>query len=209
MIERFERPVTPADLSPGLVALIGEVAPGQVPIYVDAIPTEGAPPDECFGLVDRQVACYGGVAVLGWALWEFPTLFVEAEFHCVWRAPGGRLIDVAPKKSPTTRILFVLDEQRRYEGHSVNNMRRPLRKDPAVAEYLSTFEDLFMLMNRGARAGQHGEISLVGDEALEFHAIQSRQAALGTYVMGLAPVVGPYLPCPCGSGKKLKWCCGG
>ena len=35
--------------------------------------------------------------MIGWSLWEFPTLFVGAEFHAVWRKPDGSLVGVAPE----------------------------------------------------------------------------------------------------------------
>ncbi len=202
----FHRPVTPASVTSELAALCRSLVDDCDAVYVEVQPLVGAASNECFVLVDEQVDARGGQAVSGWALWEFPTLFVEAEFHCVWRGPDGRLIDIAPKRAEVARVLFLRDGRRRYEGIQVNNVRVPLRHDPVLIEYLATFDDEFALMNRGARAREHGEIVLEGSEALEHHDILDRREAAYFALAPSLPRVGPYHPCPCGSGRKVKWC---
>jgi hypothetical protein len=203
---KFQHPVTPAEMSRPLTALCKGIVPDATPLYIDLRPLNGTPPDECFPIVESQVATYGGDLVMGWTLWEFPTIFVEAEFHAVWRSPTGELIDIAAKKWPTSRILFLEDPIRRYEGHQVNNVRRAINKDPVIVEYLATFDAQFELLNRGERAHHHGEIHLEGREAAEFDAIQKKLALLQSQLDSRLPSFGPYSPCWCGSGKKVKWC---
>ncbi|MEY4704924.1 MAG: hypothetical protein RL042_1126 [Nitrospirota bacterium] len=203
---KFKRPVTPAEMSRALTALCEDIVPGATPLYIDVHPLSGAPADECFSLVSSQVATNGGDLVVGWILWELPTLFVEAEFHAVWRSPAGKFIDIAPKKSPTRRILFLEDPLRRYEGRQVNNVRRATSQDPVVVEYLTAFDSQFELLNRGERAHRHGEIHLEGSEAAEFNAIQKKLVLLQLRIDSHLPSFGPYSPCWCGSGKKVKWC---
>ena len=203
---KFQRPVTPAEMRGPLTVLCKGIVPGATPLYIDVRPLNGAPPDNCFPLVERQVVTYGGDLVLGWTLWELPTIFVEAEFHAVWRSPAGEFVDIAPKKSPTSRILFLKDPSRRYEGHQVNNVRRVISNDPVIVEYLTTLDAQFELLNRGERAHHHGEIRLNGSEAAEFDAIQKKQALLRLQLDSRLPSFSPYSPCWCGSGKKVKWC---
>ncbi len=203
---KFTRPVTPAEVSSDLRALIEEIAPSQVPLYVDVEPLPDAPSDECFALVDFMLEQQGGQAVVGWSIWEFPSLFVEGEFHCVWRRPDGRLVDVAPKKAECRRILFLPDLHRHYEGRQVSNLRRPIHIEPVLEAYLASFDAEFELMNRGERATQHGEIRLTGAEAAEFARIQEIRGSTHLSLSARFPTVGPYHPCPCGSGKKVKWC---
>lgn len=205
-MSHFERPVTPAEITAQVRELIEQIVPGGQPVYVVVEPLDDAPADECFPLVDALVKRHGGEAVTGWALWEFPTLFVEAEFHCVWRMPDGRLVDMAPKQSPTQRVLFLPDPTRIYEGRQVNNVRRPLRHDPVLLAYLSTFDAQFELLNRGDRAHQHGMLQLLDEEAEAYHRIQARRAQLYLQLLPMFPDVGPYHPCPCGSGRKVRWC---
>ena len=77
---KFQRPVTPAEISRPLAELCSELVPGTTPFYIDVFPLNGAPANECFPLVRRQVEAEGGELVIGWSLWELPSLFVEAEF---------------------------------------------------------------------------------------------------------------------------------
>jgi hypothetical protein len=207
-MEKYEHPITPAELSPALVSLCQEIVPGGTPIYVDVHPVQGQPSNECFPIVEDRVRREGGGAVCGWSLWEMPTVFIEAEFHAVWRSPSNELFDIAMKKRPTQRILFLADPRRRYEGHQINNIRKPLNRHPAVVGFLNTFDEEFDLMNRGERAYQHGDIILDDDEALEFQDIQRSRALYELEILRLIPEIGPYGPCWCGSGKKVKWCHG-
>jgi len=89
-----------------------------------------------------------------------------------------------------------------------DNIRRPLCFDPAVIGFLDACNEEFELMNRGARAEQHGRISLRGEEAAEYERIQKTKAQFSAQMLPLYPKVGPYGPCWCGSGKKVKWCHG-
>jgi hypothetical protein len=203
---KFHRPVTPAEMSGPLTGLCKSIVPDATPLYIDVRPLNGALPDECFPLVENQVATYGGDLVVGWTLWELPTLFVEAEFHAVWHPPAGELIDIAPKKSPTRRIFFLKDPFRRYEGCQINNVRRVISKAPVIVEYLAALDAKFELLNRGERAYHHGEIHLEGRDTAEFDAIQKKLALLQLQLDSLLPSFGPYSPCWCGSGKKVKWC---
>ena len=203
---KFQRPVTPAEMSGPLTALCESIMPDATPLYIDVRPLNDAPPDECFPLVESQVGIYGGDLVVGWTLWELPTIFVEGEFHAVWRSTAGGLVDIAPKKSPTSRILFLEDLSRRYEGRQVNNVRRAIIKDPIIVEYLATLDAKFELLNHGERAYHHGEIHLEGREAAEFDTIQTKLALLQSQLNSRLPSFGPYSPCWCGSGKKIKWC---
>ena len=203
---RFERPVTPAEIWSGLQALVEQIVPGGNPLYVDVRPLQGALVDECFPLVEKHVVEHGGQPIFGWSLWELPSLFVEAEFHCVWQQPSGELLDIAPKKQPTARVLFLADPHSKYEGKQVNNVRQAVKSDSALIAYLATFDAEFELMNGGERAHQHGAIELLDKEAEEYHAIQQQRAYLYFQLQHSFPVIGAYHPCPCGSGKKVKWC---
>ena len=207
-MSRYQNPVTPAEVSGELDSLCTALAPNVVPIYVDVRPIHNAPANECFSLVDSAVQREGGSSLLGWALWELPGVFVEAEFHAVWASPTGELIDVAPKNRPVSRVLFLPGKDLVYSGRQVNNVRRTLSLDPCITEYFATFDAEHELMNRGDRVDQHGEIELVDSEADEYYLIQTQRATLFLQVLGLAAFIGPYMPCPCNSGKKVKWCHG-
>jgi len=202
----IRRPLTPAEINSSLRALIGELVSEGKPLLVDVVPVNNASANDCFLHVPERVALEGGEQVLGWSLWELPGVFVEAEAHSVWCRPNGKFLDVAPKNSKTARVFFLPDPLLRYEGRQINNVRRAVVHDAYVQAYLDTFTDEFDLMNRGDRAGQFGEIALSGEEVAEYQNIQEQRARAFFGLLPRLPQAGPYLPCPCGSGKKMKWC---
>ncbi len=207
-MNRYFGPVTPAEVSRELAALCATLVPEGKPTYVLVQPDPDTPANECFPLVEGAISRHGGKLILGWSLWEFPGVFVEAEFHAVWASASGELIDVTPKTRPVERVLFLPSKELTYSGRQVNNVRRPLSSDPRVIDYLSTFDATFELLNRGARADQHGEIELTDSEADEYTSLEKKRALLFPSVLQLSAFIGPYTPCPCNSGKKVKWCHG-
>ena len=96
--------------------MCAQLAPGENPLYVNVVPQPGATINDCFPLVTERVREQGGTAVLGWSIWEWPTLFVEGEFHAIWKSPAGDLVDIAPKAIPISRIFFLPGPNARYEG---------------------------------------------------------------------------------------------
>lgn len=202
----YQHPVTPSDICQTLSEMCSEIAPSATPFYVDVAPILGAPINECFSLVECYVRQHGGTRVIGWSLWEMPGLFVEAEFHAIWRSPEGSYLDIAPKMEATARILFLPSPDVIYSGRLVDNIRRPIGNDPKVIQYLRCFNDLFEFRNRVQKAGQHGEIELKGADQAELKTIQFRMASAHQAIAHRFPNHGPYLPCWCGSGKKMKWC---
>ena len=96
--------------------------------------------------------------MLGWAIWEYPKVFIEAEFHSVWQAPDGVLHDLVPRQQPPVRILFVRDPRRRYVGRQVDNVRKPLTNDKNVKEFLALQGRMFALQNEGDLADYHGPL---------------------------------------------------
>jgi hypothetical protein len=205
---RYQLPVTPSETAGNIARLCAELVPGQTPVYVDVQADLEGPVKECFPLVTARVDLDGGNSVLGWALWELPGVFVEAEFHAVWRDPTGKFADITPRNRPISRILFLPDASTVYEGRQIENVRHPINQAPEIAQYLDTFRDEFSILNRGSRANQYGEIVLSGQEAEEMNAIYEKRASLHYKVLALSSSVGPYTPCLCSSGKKVKWCHG-
>lgn len=206
--ERMAPTITPSRISPPIASLCGELVQSGSPLFVPVVPAPGAQYKECFQAVNRQVEEYGGFVLYGWRIWEWRDVLIEAEFHAVWKDPKGSLLDVAPVPSGEESILFLPDPNRQYEGRQVNNIRRPLRDDPVVVEFIRASDAEFRLLNRGDRAAQHGEIRLIGAEAAELVAIQRSKAEAGKRLLALPRSTGRNDPCRCGSGRKYKKCCG-
>lgn len=91
---------------------------------------------------------------------ERPGVFIEAEFHAVWRSESGQCLDIVPRPLPFDSITFLPDPNRNYAGLQVDNVRKPLVKDNDLVRYLFLFKRRFAIMNTGDLAGQYGEIVL-------------------------------------------------
>lgn len=66
-------------------------------------------PGRCFDNCEHIKSIVGGEVIHGWAWHQFHDLFVVAEFHGVWRAPDGQLIDVTPPPIPRKDTVFSCD----------------------------------------------------------------------------------------------------
>lgn len=134
-------------------------------------------------------------------------MFIEAEFHAVWKNESGILRDLTPKDIKLSRILFLPDHNRVYDGKQVNNVRRALANDIDVTKFIQASEDEYKILNRGERAKQTGEIVFEGLEAIEYNNIMKRKySAQANIVRRYPPQKND--PCPCGSGDKYKRCHG-
>ena len=101
-------------------------------------------------------------------------MLIEAEFHAVWERPAdGALIDIAQRQLPFTSITFLPDPQRMYGGRQVDNVRKPLNKDPKVRQLIHLKGLHFEMLNAGARAQQY-EIALSGKERKVYGARQKQ-----------------------------------
>ena len=197
---------TPRAVSGEILQLCKRLAPSAQPQYLPVIPVAGAVPRDCFPVVERQVLAHGGTMCCGWQLWEWPRVLLEAEFHAVWRDNNGILHDITPKDAPKERILFLPDPLRTYERRQVDTIRVALSSLPQVQAYIEACELEFEFWNRGARADQHGEIHIKGDEAREYRTIQERKMNSFLSILRELPKPGRNELCWCGSGRKLKKC---
>ncbi|WP_237051002.1 SEC-C domain-containing protein [Lysobacter capsici] len=171
-------------------------------MYLAVKPDPEAFVNECFPNVEAKIVRAGGSMLCGWQLWEWPHVLVEAEFHAVWLSPDGGMVDITPKPHGETRILFVPDERRRYDGRVVDNVRMSLRDDQLIRHFIRVSEAIVRVMNRGERASQYGHVSV---PAREIEPLLQAQDFLGrSLVSGLRD----HDPCLCGSGGKYKRCHG-
>jgi len=136
------------------------VVTNGAPINVTCRPLPNYPENECFPIVEEYVADNGGERIIGWAIWERRGVFIEAEFHAIWRSPEGENIDIVPRLFPVDSITFLPDPNKRYVGLQVDNVRKPLVKDNDVIRYLYLFKRKFEIMNSGDLAGQYGRIAI-------------------------------------------------
>ena len=154
------------------------VVPDVSPCLVKCHPLNDKPTNECFSLIPEYVATNGGSQVIGWAIWEFSGVFIEAEFHAVWCSPTGKLVDIVPRVKSFKEILFLPDSSRKYEHRQVDNIRKQLVEDNDVKRFLFLFHRQFQILNAGERAYQRGVISLPKATAREIESIRKDLARL-------------------------------
>jgi len=143
-----------------------QICKGVQPVWVDIHPDNTAEPSSCFVTVAKAVKAYGGKCVCGWDITEFPTVYLEAEFHGVWCNTDGELIDLTPHELPYKRILFLPDATRQYEGYRLDNFRIASTPDPLVARYIEIAELLYADMLKNGQVHQLGTLKMSRNYAI-------------------------------------------
>ena len=111
------------------------------PVFVPLRPRADSIENDCFENVRRQIAAEGGEIVHGWRIYGFPELFLEAEFHAVWKSPRGDLLDVSlPPEEGTARIVFFPDPTRSFQGEPIPNRHWPLVRMKELRDYFEAFD---------------------------------------------------------------------
>lgn len=175
------------------------------PIYVDVIPEPQTKESDCFRIVPNKIRESGGKAIFGWTIWEHK-YFIEAECHTVWEDNEGNLLDITPKQNNSQRILFIEDDNIKYDGKQIPNLRINISKNTLVDDLISTCDYFFFLRNKGKRALVYDLKSILTYEELrEIKKI----SILKEMILALLENDGNRNSlCLCNRGKKFKNCCG-
>lgn len=196
---------TPPQITPEILKLCSAVNPGQIPIFIPVLPDQYSQIDHCFFNVKDKCEREGGIIEYGWAIWEWPAVLIEAEFHAVWKKPDGNLIDIS--KRVEGQILFLKDEKRTYDfnknGYRVDNIRKPISNSPLVREYIGLAEEKFQIEERFSFGS---EVRVPKD--LYYPILFRMKELMDIFFHGMGMgKIGRNSPCPCGSGLKYKKCC--
>ncbi|ENW78683.1 hypothetical protein F909_03645 [Acinetobacter sp. ANC 3929] len=200
-------PLTPCIEGEPVKALLKKMNSEIKPFYVRCQPNQLRVENECFPLVDQYVQEHGGERINGWSLWEQPNLFIEAEFHAIWKSQEGDYLDLNYRPNKTENILFLPQLDLIYEGFQRNNIRLPLTNNRNVHDFLKVKDYEYEFNNRGNRKLVHGEVHIT--DPLELREYENLMHALFILGLELNKLIKPltnYDPCICGSGKKAKWC---
>lgn len=196
---------TPKGLFSHVIEFTDSIVPGGSPTFLTVMSGQDDLVKDCVNNVGRKISKEGGEVSYGWKIWERYGLMIEAEFHSVWLSPEGKYIDVTPNETAFMEILFLPDPDLKYEGKQINNIRKNLKADPDVQEFIRIHDSLFEIMNRGERAHQHGEIILSDDEVGELEELAKRSEQVGFRIEAKKPERNEL--CWCGSSEKAKRCC--
>ena len=208
----------PKAITEQILGLCRKIGATERPIFIKVQPAPTSILNECFPNVDRVVKARGGSLQYGWSLWEKPDIFMEGIFHGVWKDDSGNLIDDTPHDDGDEQILFLPDTGRVYTGAPVNNVRMVLSKDPAIIARFKRTEAFHALMRKYNVDGRIFSIPtneiLAALKGASIHEIAGHVGEESFWNMvrqgdiKLPTKVGRNEPCPCGSGKKYKHCCG-
>jgi SEC-C motif len=200
---------TPSPLDRHVIAFCRGISPKAKPVLLPIKDEAGAIPLECFSNVRSKVSKEGGRIVFGWAIWEWPNVYVEAEHHAVYEGPDGcEWLDITPSETPNifTRV-FIEDASAVYdfqnEGIRRDNHRLALHNDPLIQEFFRGAKAITEALNKLPGIGE-----IIVPEPVARH-IQTLEINQAHRTMAL---VRKYLkrndPCFCGSGRKFKACHG-
>jgi hypothetical protein len=129
-------------------ALCNSLRQNGQPFYVPFRPLPEAPLRECFSVVAGHVLANGGQVVLGWNIVELKGIWLEAEFHAIWRSPDGELLDLTPREFPQSQYLFLPDGEQPYEGTQVESKFHPLTNHPSVIKHIQLAPEFYYETNR-------------------------------------------------------------
>lgn len=197
----------PQASTPHVLEFCQRIGPA-IPVRLTIQPEAGCLPGDCFPNVRQKVEREGGSIRYGWAIWEWPRVFIEAEHHAVYESPDGVLVDVTPamQEDPQMARLFLPDDSTVFDFNQPrarrDNIRQALTDDSLIHEYLKLPPEITDIMNR--TSGQGAVIPGPDAERLTFIMKEmsrlKRQIAMNYTPQGA--------PCFCGSGVKFKRCHG-
>jgi SEC-C motif len=200
---------TPVAVTDPIRQLCERISPGVEPVYISITPDAKCKPLDCFGCVKRKVEMNDGRIQYGWAIWEWPGVFVEAEHHAVYEPPEGPpWLDITPSPEPQIRRrLFLPDNAASYdfdnEGVLRDNIRLAPSNDPLIHQFFAASAERSRILNTVPGVGT---ISLDATTAARLSAVENEKARL---FLSLAMKYTPQSArCFCGSDKKFKRCHG-
>ena len=109
MLKTVLAATTPKAISPEIMRFCETIIPGSTPIFMEVQPEPGSVMNECFDNVSTFVKRRGGTPLLGRTIWNYHDLWLEAEFHSVWKTPDGELTDITPPVDGESVLMFLPD----------------------------------------------------------------------------------------------------
>ena len=126
---------TPKHIPKRVLTVCASILPRVRPVLVPCRPEPYAEAGECHASAAEKVKRNGGSIQHGWIIWEIPPWEICAEFHSVWRSDEGFLLDVTPALHDGSRVLFLPDARRTYEGRNIEAVHYPYSDTSICREY--------------------------------------------------------------------------
>jgi len=200
---------TPTEITNSIKLLCGQICPETEAIFMTIKPDPDCQPNDCFHCVRRKMERHGGRIQFGWAIWEWPRVFIEAEHHAVYEPPNGPpWIDITPSAvGGICHRLFLPDDTATYnyqcEGVRKDNIRMALSDDPLIQKLFSTSIEYNNILNAIPGIGM---ISVDRQTAGRLEYVMHENQLISQEI-GMK-YTSQNAPCFCGSGIKFKRCHG-
>lgn len=174
------------------------------PFFVEVIPDKDALANECFPNVEKKIQRENGEIIYGWQIWIWPEVFIEAEFHGIWKSEDDYILDITPKIPSVDKILFLPDKNHKYEGFQVKNRKMKISDNGVLDDYFECFDALHAINNNGDRKFKK-QIVLKNDEAKIIEFLVAMTYSLHSFI---DDGNNRNSICFCNSNVKYKRCCG-
>ncbi len=167
----------PEAITPKVLELCTKIGSRFRPGFVSISAEPDCEPADCFANVSRKVNRDGGSIRVGWAIWEWPGVFIEGEHHAIYEPPAGSCIDITPSSRGITKRLFLRDDKATYdfqnEGVRRDNVRLALADDSLIEELFKAARKLNDFYNELPGVGI---ISIHASEDRELQKLKRRVA---------------------------------
>lgn len=194
---------TPNRISEALATLCRKVSFGYTPEFIYVEPIPDFLPDNCYPNVQSLVATKGGEAVFGWAIYEWPRVWVEFQHHAVWRDTEGKLRDHTPRRDGESIALFLTCDIS-YIGSHIPTKWFPLSDSIDILRIIEIQVEINNL--KAAYYNKMGENSKMDQVSAQPVIRLEEEKSLILVRMNYVPSRNDL--CPCMSRKKFKHCHG-
>jgi hypothetical protein len=140
---------TPNFVTVAIEEFCRSIAPNVTPMFISVCPDKEGRVNECYQNVDNYVLKNGGQRLLGWCIWEWSGVLLEAEAHAIWKSPNGCYIDITPHEDKEQKILFLHDQNLFFDGNRIPSKRKELTNEICVKKYIEVCNriDQFLVEN--------------------------------------------------------------
>jgi hypothetical protein len=130
--------------------LLDKIEAKYYPMNVVVQPDRDASLNNCFNNVAKKVKNEGGEIVYGWALLPQRHM-LEAEKHAIWKSPDEQYLDITPRPFPIPMLQFVIDDEFKYNGQLIGNVRLNVTDNKVVDDWIVLAEAIDKLYSYTTR----------------------------------------------------------
>lgn len=194
---------TPSEISLGVIDFCRSVQPAELAMFVPVCPDDESAEKDCFYSVAKRCERLGGNIVYGWNIWTWPSVWLKAEHHAVWRSPTGDLVDITPKANEVSEILFLPDASKPYDfdrNRRLPNIWKLFKRDQAIDALYAAEMNIFQYEEDSS---VDGSLQMKVDPFVYNRLLAKKEFALAKLAL---KYVGANERCACRSGQKFKRC---